>query len=151
MLRNNMEEISFDEYIGGFDRGLLKYILPRDERISYDEALYGIKDVYEVLLDKTKKPKPKVIKYTLNYSYEGDGFYRNLYGKRNITIDGIKSVEDFLKIPSLSDESFKGYSEGEKFTFWILNIRIGNPPSIFIKKKDPKVDEMTMEFNKKGL
>ena len=146
-----MGEVSFDDYIKKFDRLESRYIPPKEKWLPPDEALYGVKDIYRVPLEKAKKLRFKAIKYTFKHHYENNKFYRNLCKEKNVSPDDIKSEEDFLKIPLLPDKFFKNYPEGKEFAFWIANIYTGELPSIFIKKKNPKIDDIIREFNRKGL
>ena len=143
--------ISFEEYIKKVEERIKKYIPPRSEWGPVEEALYGVKDIYGVDPKEARELRFKAIKFQFSRQYEQNRFYRKLCRSQNIAPDDIKTEDDFKKIPLLEDRFFKSYPEGRDFAFWIANIYTGDLPEIFINKRNPRIDDVLREFNRRGL
>ena len=143
--------ISFEEYIKKVEERIKKYIPPRSEWGPVEKALYGVKDIYGVDPKEARELRFKAIKFQFSRQYEQNRFYRKLCKSQNIAPDDIKTEDDFKKIPLLEDRFFKSYPEGRDFAFWIANIYTGDLPEIFINKRNPRIDDVLREFNRRGL
>ena len=148
---SSMGRIRSEEFMERFDGFLSKYIPPREKWLPPDEALYGVRDLYRVEPEEAGRLRFKAIKYTFKHHYEKNRFFNKLCKEKGVSPDEIKKEEDFLKIPLLPDKFFKDYPEGKGFAIWIANIYTGDLPNIFIRKRNPGIDDIIDAFNEKGL
>lgn len=143
--------IPFDEYIKKFDERVKDYIPPEKEWDAPEAAVYGVKDPYNVPLEKAKEFQFKAVKFQFKRHYEKNRFYRELCKSQNIQPDNIKSYSDLDKIPLLQDKFFKSYPDGRDFAVWLSNVFTGDLPTIKIKEKKPTYDDVLRAFNSAGL
>ena len=96
--------ISFDEYIRKLDERLKKYIPPKGEWNPPEQAVYGVKDLYNVPLEKAKRLQFKAVKFQFKRHYEENKFYRKLCENQNVNLNDIRSYDDLKKrVPLLPD------------------------------------------------
>ncbi|HDM25543.1 MAG: hypothetical protein FE035_01805 [Thermoplasmata archaeon] len=141
----------FNAYIKRFDAIEKSFIPPKKEWTPPDQALYGVKNLFDVPVKEAEKLRFKAIKYSFKHNYENNSFYRKMCKERDVKPEDIKTEKDFLKIPLLPDKFFKDYPEGKRFAIWLSNIFTGDLPNVFVEKKKPTKDDIINAFNKAGL
>jgi long-chain-fatty-acid---luciferin-component ligase len=114
---------------------LAKYIPLKEEWTPVDEALYSVKDIYNVPKEKADKLRLDAIRYAFKHHYENNKFYHKYCQRQNIKPEGIKTEEDFKKIPLVPDTFFKNYpdiekNEGKDFINWLEKIYTGEFPEV---------------------
>ena len=134
---------------------LAKFIPPREEWSPVDEALYGVKDIYNVPEEKAKKLRENAIRYSFKYHYEKNYFYHAYCKEMGVKPDDMKTEEDFNKIPLVPDTFFKSYPDieedgGKNFLKWLEKIYTGELPKIAIEK-NTTISKMQSKLNKKGI
>ncbi len=143
---------SFDEYIKEFEKIVEKYKIPKSRWTPQDKVVYSPKDPFRIPLDEAEKLRFKALKYTFSHHYKNNTFYNKLCKEKGIKPDDIKSHDDLLKIPLVPDRFFKDYPEdGRSFAIWLSNIYTGKLPEIYIKKRNPKTEDVIDDFNTSGL
>jgi len=143
--------ISFGEYIKKLDERLQRYIPPKEDWNPPEQAVYGVKDLYNVPLEKAKRLQFKAVKFQFKRHYEKNRFYRKLCEIHNVDPDDIKSYDDLKKIPLLQDKFFKDYPGGKEFAVWLSNIFTGDIPTVRIERHHPTYDDVIRAFNSAGL
>ncbi|HDM25545.1 MAG TPA: hypothetical protein ENG24_02995 [Thermoplasmatales archaeon] len=143
----------FDEYMKEFDRIMeKKYVIPKSKWTPQDEAVYLPKDPFRIPLKEAEELRFKALKYSFSHHYKNNTFYNKLCKERGVKPEDIKKPSDLVKIPLVPDKFFKDYpDDGRSFAVWLSNIYTGKLPEIYIKKRNPKTEDVIDDFNTSGL
>jgi long-chain-fatty-acid---luciferin-component ligase len=101
---------------------LLNKVPSRESWTPVDEALYGVEDIYRVRVEEADKLRFNAIKYSFNYHYVHNRFYRNLCEQRDVKPEDIRTLNDLPKIPLVPQKIFKQYPEPKLFIPWLRGI-----------------------------
>jgi phenylacetate-coenzyme A ligase PaaK-like adenylate-forming protein len=133
------------------DETMADWIPPRDTWNPADEALYRPVDLYRVPLGEAQEMQLKAIRYAFTRHYNNNKFYHKYCQAENVSPDDIRTVDDFHKIPLISDATFKMHPSGKDFARWLATIFTGDLPQIVIKGANPTFDDVIDAFNAAGL
>ena len=147
----NVQMISFDDYIKKFDKLVQKYIPPKKDWTPPDQAVYGPKDPFRVPLKEGKELQFNAIKYQFKNHYENNNMYNSFCKQMNIAPSDIKKYDDIEKIPLIPGEFYKDYPNGRDFAMWLANIFTGHIPQVKISGKNPNFDDVINSFNASGF
>ncbi|HYC19422.1 MAG TPA: hypothetical protein VEF35_02215 [Candidatus Bathyarchaeia archaeon] len=138
-------------HVTKLDQKLADWIPPREAWNPVDEALYKPRDLFRVPLDEAQEMQLKAIRYAFTHHYNNNKFYHKYCREENVRPDDIKTVDEFDKIPLISDATFKQYPKGKDFARWLATIFTGGLPQIVIKGANPTFDDVLNAFNAAGL
>ncbi|MCD6512049.1 MAG: hypothetical protein J7K61_00395 [Thermoplasmata archaeon] len=116
-----------------------------------EKAVYEPKSFFSIPDREANEYKFKAIKYAFKHHYENNSFYRQMCKEKGVTPDDIKSIDDFVKIPLVPHEFFKGYPSGKEFAMWLVSIMSIDPPKIVVKGKNPTYDDVISAFADAGI
>ena len=141
--------IDFNTYINALDNQI-KHYLPQQNTPLYD-ALVKPKDIFRIPLHEAEHLQFSCIKHAFVHHFNNNKFYHEFCKQHKISPDDIKTNQDLLKIPLISDKFFKSYPSGKNFASWLANIYTGDIPLITIRQKKPSYDDVIKAFYDAGI
>lgn len=118
------------------------YVPPKDSWTPVDEALYGVKELFELPKDKAEKLRFEAIKYSFNHWYSNSEWFQRYSNEFDVTPSEIKTPEDILKIPLISHRFFKTFLEGGDFVKWIAQVYIGELRKFALAQSKLSLDDV---------
>jgi len=101
---------------------ILHIIAPRTSWTPVDEAIYSVKDLFDVEVEKANRLRFNAVKFSFNHHYHHNRFYNSLCEQRGIKPEYIETIDDLFKIPLIPQRVFKQYPETKHFIPWLRGI-----------------------------
>jgi phenylacetate-coenzyme A ligase PaaK-like adenylate-forming protein len=134
---------AMDEFENLRKKAFEKYAPPNKDRNPVDNAVFGIKKLYDADIEKARELRFKAIKYAFTYHYSKSKYYNKFCKYLEVEPEEIKSEENLAKIPLISDLFFKDHPDaGKEFVEWLSKIYVSDFPKIEKIKKSESYDKI---------